>query len=54
MVGGKEITIGGWKNGNLCNAVEKHLVKLSHVIIWKAENVTTEFRALGDKALSES
>lgn len=54
MVGGKEIIIGGWKNGNLCNVVEKYLVKLLYVIIWKVENVIIEFRVLGDKVLLES
>lgn len=33
-----EIAMGGWRTGELCFTIVKHVAKLSHVIIWKAEN----------------
>ena len=49
MADSEVIVIGGWKTIKLCNAVVKHLGTWLHVIIWKAENIPTEFMALGEE-----
>lgn len=51
MADSEVIIIGGWKTIKLCNAVVKHLGTWLHVIIWKAENIPTEFMALGEEIL---
>lgn len=33
-----EIATGEWRTGELCLIIVKHVVKLSCMIIWKAEN----------------
>lgn len=53
MADSEVIIIGGWKTIKLCNAVVKHLGTRSHVIIWKAKNILTEFMALGEEILRQ-
>ena len=54
MADSEVIIIGGWKTIKLCNAVVKHLGTWLHVIIWKAENIPTEFMALGEEILRQN
>lgn len=53
MADSEVIIVGGWKTIKLCNAVVKHLGTQLHVIIWKAENIPTEFMALGEEILRQ-
>lgn len=39
--------MGGWRNGKFCYTVMNHMVKLLHMIFWKAENELNEFVVLG-------
>ena len=54
MAGREVTTTGGWKTSKLCNVIVKHLEKLSRVIIRKAENIPTEFTALGEEVLRQN
>ena len=54
MADSEVIIIGGWKTIKLRNAVGRHIGKRSHVIIWKAGNIPTEFMALGEEILRQN
>lgn len=49
----KEIDLESLKTTALCNAIIKHFVKLSPLIIWEADYVPTELVTLGQNILKK-